>query len=42
MSLVDELTGKIESAYVMLKRRYSVAPARMEIYNKIIDSEYIV
>lgn len=42
MSLVDELTGKIESAYVMLKRRYSVAPTRMEIYNKIIDSEYIV
>ncbi len=42
VSLVDELTGKIESAYVMLKRRYSVVPARMEIYNKIIDSEYIV
>lgn len=40
--LVNELTGKIESAYIKLKRQYNVAPARIEIYNKVIDSKYIV
>lgn len=42
VSLVDELTKKIENVYVMLKRRYNVTPARMEILSKYIDSKYIV
>lgn len=32
-SLIDELTKKIDNAYVMLKRRYNVSPARLELLN---------
>ena len=31
--LINELTRKIDNAYVMLKRRYNVSPARMELLN---------
>lgn len=31
--LINELTRKIENTYVMLKRRYNVSPARMELLN---------
>lgn len=37
-SLIDELTKKIDNAYVMLKRRYNVSPARLELLNRSYDN----
>lgn len=37
-SLIDELTKKIKNAYVMLKRRYNVSPARLELLNRSHDN----
>lgn len=37
-SLIDELTKKIDNAYVMLKRRYNVSPARMELLNRLYNN----
>lgn len=36
--LIDELTKKIDNAYVMLKRRYNVSPARMELLNRLYNN----
>lgn len=36
--LIDELTKKIDNAYVMLKRRYNVSPARLELLNRLYNN----
>lgn len=36
--LINELTRKIDNAYVMLKRRYNVSPARMELLNRLYNN----
>lgn len=36
-SMIDELTSKIEHAYVKLRSRYDVAPERLERLNRWVD-----
>ena len=40
--LIRELTDKVINAYMLLKRRYNIASARMEVFNKCIGSKYVV
>lgn len=39
-SVIDELTTKIENAYVSLKRKYNIAPERLKILNRLVDRRF--